>query len=103
MPNPNYIKGRRFEYELVAELEEQGYVAGRTAGSHGFYDVIGINPKNGHIKLIQAKVTEDEATAKRLTEAFRASPPIPPLVLPPKVAQILSVKVARKGRREAIV
>ena len=103
MPNANYLKGRRNEYELMKALEERGYVVMRTSGSHGPFDVIGINPKNGHIQFIQAKVTEDDATAKRLLAAFKEDPPIPPFVLPPGVAQVMSVKVTRKGRRQVVV
>jgi hypothetical protein len=103
MPNPNYLKGRRFEHTLVKELKEQGCIAFRSAGSHSAYDVVAINPANGHIKFIQAKVTEKESEATRLLSDFRDDPPVPPFLMPPKVAQILAVKVARKGRREVTV
>lgn len=103
MPNRNYEKGRRFEYELADELREQGYDTCRTSGSHGKFDVIGIHPETGNIILIQAKVTEEESEANRLIKAFRASPPYRPLTLPKGVHQRISVKVSRKGRREAIL
>ena len=50
----NYTKGRRVEYEIVHLLESVGYTCTRSAGSHGFWDVIAINPCS--MRLIQAKV-----------------------------------------------
>lgn len=43
MPNHNYIRGRRREYEVIAKLKEEGYdLVVRTAGSRSPVDVIGI-------------------------------------------------------------
>jgi len=49
----NYKKGRKGEYEVINKLREKGYIAVRTAGSHGPFDVIAI--KNNTILLIQVK------------------------------------------------
>jgi hypothetical protein len=54
MTNKNYRAGRAFEYEAVQILKDRHYPkAGRTAGSHGPFDVYGI--KNGHVVLISCK------------------------------------------------
>lgn len=55
MVNRNYVKGVRFERQIVKELELNGYFAVRTAGSHSCIDVIGV--KHGEVLLIQAKTT----------------------------------------------
>lgn len=40
MPNKNYLSGRRLEYEIVNMARKQGGQATRTAGSHGWIDII---------------------------------------------------------------
>jgi hypothetical protein len=64
MPNKNYLSGRRLEWQVRKALEDQGYHAMRTAGSHGAFDIIGIRYLNKalQIKFIQCKVV------KKLTE-----------------------------------
>lgn len=66
--NPNYRAGRAFEYEAVKMLKDRGYKkAGRTAGSHGIFDVFGL--KNKHIILISCKrvnSVEDITDARRV-------------------------------------
>jgi Holliday junction resolvase len=49
----NYTQGRNTEYKVVDELRQTGYIAYRTAGSHGPFDVIGLNEKE--IVLVQVK------------------------------------------------
>jgi Restriction endonuclease len=93
MPNKNYLKGRRFEYAIMKSFREDGYDVSRTAGSHGKFDIIAISPGNGCIELIQCKVVKRDATASRLIEKFRESPPFPPRTLPRNVHQWLTVKV----------
>lgn len=56
MPNKNYQRGVRLERAIIAALNEDGYVSLRTAGSHGFADVIAINQH--FVRLVQAKVTK---------------------------------------------
>lgn len=93
--NSNYIKGRRFEYERMKHWKELGYDVVRTAGSHGPWDLVVVDSKRGIVTLIQCKVVEDNATARRLLENHRQSP----LHLPmQKVHQTLEVKV--KGSKE---
>lgn len=56
MPNRNYINGANFERRVKKELEEQGWLCFRTAGSHGVADVIAI--QGGRVpRLIQCKLT----------------------------------------------
>ena len=70
MPNKNYVKGRRKEYKICHELRDCGLIALRTAGSHGFVDVIGIDIHNKEIRFIQAKPDDysDSKVAKLLEE-----------------------------------
>lgn len=39
MPNRNYIKGRRAEYETIKILEAEGYTCSRSAASKGRVDI----------------------------------------------------------------
>jgi Holliday junction resolvase len=55
MPNKNYVKGRRKEYQIVNDLRTLGYLAFRSAGSHSPVDVVAIHPEKQLIKLIQSK------------------------------------------------
>ncbi len=40
MPNANYLRGRRYEYEVKKRWTSETHKALRTAGSHGAYDII---------------------------------------------------------------
>lgn len=51
----NYKRGRAKEYRIMKKAREEGMVAIRTAGSHGFFDVIAIDLARKRINLIQAK------------------------------------------------
>ncbi len=42
MPNRNYKNGSDFERKVVKFFESKGYLAARSAGSHGMVDVIAI-------------------------------------------------------------
>ena len=55
MVNKNYINGRAREYKIKKKFEEQGYIVLRTAGSHGFADLIALNKDKRLIAFIQAK------------------------------------------------
>jgi len=68
MPNKKYQRGRRAEYKLMRELEEDGFSTIRAAGSHGVYDVIGFKWNNNDemvIRLIQVKKIKKESKGKR--------------------------------------
>ena len=55
MPNKNYLKGRRKEYAIMKKYKALGYICLRTAGSHGFADIIAIHREQEEILFIQAK------------------------------------------------
>ncbi len=57
MPNREYVKGRTFEYKIIADLKKLGYVSVRSAGSKGDHkiDIVALTP-GMPIMLIQAKV-----------------------------------------------
>ena len=75
--NSNYIRGRAFEYKRMKEWREWGYTCMRTAGSHGFADIIAV--KAGRpVEFIQCKVTKSEAAGQLLLRSFKKDPPFPP-------------------------
>ena len=53
MTSTNYNRGRIIEYKIIKELTAEGYLTGRTAGSHGLFDIFAI--KDNEIIFIQAK------------------------------------------------
>lgn len=57
MVNVNYRRGRAKEYRLKKKYEKKGFIVLRTAGSHGFADLIAIKQDGffNHIVFIQAK------------------------------------------------
>ena len=58
MPNKNYVKGRAFEYRIIAYLRERGYYVQRSYASKGVFDLLAIPPKkliNHRSLAIQAK------------------------------------------------
>ena|SRR6185503_4620491 len=68
MPNKNYQRGRRWEYNVAKTLRENGYHVLRTAGSKGKWDLIALDEAAGHIVLIQCKVAATEAAKNRLAK-----------------------------------
>jgi hypothetical protein len=70
MPNRNYVNGRNYEYKCMRTLEAEGYATIRTAGSHGFADVIGF--KLGvPVRCIQIKRTKSPSQLRRLLSQFK--------------------------------
>lgn len=55
MPNKNYVKGRNKEYRLKRKFEKEGFIVLRTAGSHGFADLILISEEEKKIVFVQVK------------------------------------------------
>lgn len=55
MVNKNYVSGRAKEYRIKKQFEDKGYIVLRTAGSHGFADLIAIHPNQRLVKFIQCK------------------------------------------------
>lgn len=56
--NKNYQRGTRFERIIIQTLEKLGYSTLRTAGSHGFADIVAVNCNL--VRFIQSKVTKDK-------------------------------------------
>lgn len=50
-----YTIGRRLEYQAIRELEKQGWLCSRTAGSRGLIDVFCWHPALKQAKGIQIK------------------------------------------------
>ena len=55
MPNKNYLKERRKEYRVAKDLRMLGWDVLRTAGSHGFCDLIALKHEIKRIRFIQCK------------------------------------------------
>jgi len=58
----NYKRGREAEYKAVRVLEEAGYMAQRSAGSHSVWDVCAVGPSG--VRLIQVKRCKKGASWK---------------------------------------
>lgn len=71
MPNKNYEKGRRREYQIIKQLKEQGFtIAQRTAGSHSPIDILAIHRLRKLILFIQAKAGSEEYEKASKTKAM---------------------------------
>ena len=67
--NKNYIRGRTKEYQAKNELENQGYLVTRSAGSKGVYDLWAVDSRN--LKLIQLKRSKKTLTPAQLEVVFK--------------------------------
>lgn len=71
MSNSNYIKGRRAEYRLKKELEAEGFLVARTAGSRSAWDLIAIPAMNDFpVRFYQVKSVQTNAQALRQMRKF---------------------------------
>lgn len=76
MPNYNYQAGRATEYAIRKRMKREGYLEVlRTAGSHGFADLVGIH-KDGSVHFVQCKRVETKKDAEKIIKGFKASPGI---------------------------
>ena len=66
MPNKRYKKGYEYELRIMKTKQKKGFYCIRSAGSHGFFDVIAINPETNEIHLIQAKAGKVSQSMKKL-------------------------------------
>lgn len=68
----SYVKGRYYEYRVKSLLEKCGYIVFRSAGSHGLFDLIAINPNTKIILFIQVKKNKvvDE-NIRKVKEIFK--------------------------------
>lgn len=73
----------------MARWRECGYSTARSSGSHGIWDVCAVK-NNRPVELIQCKVVQNEAAAKRLIKAFTMVPPFEPSEC---YHQVLEVKI----------
>ncbi len=62
----NYTKGRSREYRAMSALRKEGWMASRSAASHGAVDVFAA--KGGRVLLIQVKSGKARATKEELEE-----------------------------------
>lgn len=69
MPNRNYVKGRSREYSALYALRKDGWMASRSAASHGAVDVFAA--KDGRVLLVQVKSGRARATKEELEELSR--------------------------------
>jgi hypothetical protein len=78
MPNKNYQRGRRLEWQVKKDLEQEGWHVMRTAGSHGAYDIVAIREKNGftEIKFIQCKSGGKTINITKLSDELWEKSPI---------------------------
>ena len=77
MRNSNYRAGRDLEYAAAKNLEENGYLVIRAAGSHGLADLIAFKP--GELLIVQCKTDGKMTAAQRgeLSELARMVPASP--------------------------
>jgi len=64
--NRNYVKGRSREYRALYALRKDGWMASRSAASHGAVDVFAA--KEGKVLLVQVKSGRARATKEELEE-----------------------------------
>ena len=69
MPNRNYVRGRSREYSALYALRNEGWMASRSAASHGAVDVFAA--KGGKVLLVQVKSGRARATKEELEELVR--------------------------------
>ena len=69
MPNRNYNRGRQYEYNAISALKKDGWLASRSAASHGAVDVFAA--KDGKVLLLQVKSGKARATKEELEELVK--------------------------------
>lgn len=83
-----YRRGRRLEYQVKKDLESEGWTVLRTAGSHGFADLVALRGAN--IKFIQCKLIAKQAQLNMVKKAVLSDLPKPGLA---DVSHELIVKI----------
>jgi Holliday junction resolvase len=93
-----YARGRDAEYRIRKELEAQGYQTIRTAGSHGWSDVIAWN--ENETRFIQSKTWSTKYKPSYTNERRK----LEKIVLPPEAtAELWIRKMRQKGWADQIV
>jgi Holliday junction resolvase len=93
MPNKNYLRGVKKERDAVRELIAMGYTAGRSAGSKGVFDVIGLGPRDSmalQVKRVRKPCNNLKAFRKDLEQIKNAQ-------VSPNTKKALWVWIDRKG------
>jgi len=67
--NQQYNRGRAKEYRVMELLREEGWVAGRSAGSHSPVDIFAA--KEGKVLLVQVKNGQARVKAEELMELVK--------------------------------
>lgn len=96
MPNANYQRGRRLEWEVKRDLEAEGFLVMRASGSHGLFDLIAIKEHEDltvDVRLIQCKVTKNKKTITKLLKDFESTLPFSQ----ENFSQHLVVKITGEG------
>lgn len=73
MPNPNYIRGRKFEWDLAKDYRDMGFRVIRASGSHGEFDLVVYRP-GAKPEFVQCKTCQDEAVGVRMVKAWALLP-----------------------------
>ena len=69
MVNQQYNRGRAKEYRVMELLREEGWVVGRSAGSHSPVDIFAA--KEGKVLLVQVKNGKARVKAEELMELVK--------------------------------
>ena len=69
MPNKNYLRGTRYERELMHKLKPKNGFVIRASGSHGPFDVIVVDLDINQIMFIQCKTVVGGEDKKEQMEA----------------------------------
>ncbi len=69
MVNQQYNRGRAKEYRVMELLREEGWVAGRSAGSHSPVDIFAA--KKGKVLLVQVKNGQARVKTEELMELVK--------------------------------
>lgn len=84
--NKQYRRGRQKEWDVIKELEAKGYIAVRSAGSHGYWDVCAI--KDNIDYFIQVKREKNRGQAIRPGDYLKDINQLKQLVIPESYRQI---------------
>lgn len=69
MPNHGYNRGRAREYKVMELLRNDGWIVGRSAGSHSPVDVFAA--KDGRVLLVQVKSGAARVNSEELMELVK--------------------------------
>jgi len=68
----NYQRGRAKEYRIAKKYREKGWIVLRTAGSHGFADLVCISQNKRQIIFLQVKPKNfPKSASERLYSAHK--------------------------------